>query len=52
MSTEGNEFSEILSDVYCSTNFNWFTDPLKVDKFEMTAIADFKYLPNGDQSID
>ncbi|KAL4091170.1 hypothetical protein QTP88_025907 [Uroleucon formosanum] len=48
----GNEVSEVLSEMYSSTNFNWSTDSQNVSHFEYTATLELKCLPNGDRPID
>lgn len=50
--TERNNVSEVLSEVYSPTNFNWFTDPPNKVNFEFTATPGLKSLPIGDKPID
>ncbi|VVC28111.1 PiggyBac transposable element-derived protein [Cinara cedri] len=48
-----NEVSEVLSEIYSSTNFNWSTDsPTNTEYFEFIPTPVLKCLPNGDNPID
>lgn len=49
---EGNNVSQVLSEVNSPTNVNWFTDPPNIVNFEFTATPGLKSLPNGDKPID